>query len=267
MTIPRTNGQLISRARSAVAPKGKSLRKFIARYRRSAFLRNVAVLATGTALAQAFTVAATPILSRLYDPAMFGILAVIMSIMTPLAFVACWKYEVAIVLPKDDRSAANLFILSCILALFTCALTAVGLIIAGDWIAASLGNSAIIPLLWVIPLGILLTGLNSVATYWNTRRTAYTRQAASEISRAAGTTCFQILAGLAGAGANGLVFGRLAGSLLATLVLSSKIWRQDGKLIWHSLDWSSFKQLAGEHHHFPKYNMPKSFLNELSNMT
>ena len=141
------------------------------------------------------------------------------------------------VVPRSrGRSAANISILACLIVILMFVLTAVGVMIAGDWIAFALGSSAIAPLLWLLPLSVLFGGLNSVALHWNTRRTAYTRQSASEISRSAGTTSIQILAGLANAGAKGLVLGRVAGSALATLVLCTKIYRQDGKLIWASFD-------------------------------
>lgn len=43
---------------------------------RSSFARNVAVLAGGTAVGQAIVVLASPILTRLYTPEDFGVLAV-----------------------------------------------------------------------------------------------------------------------------------------------------------------------------------------------
>ena len=45
------------------------MRQVVDRYRRSPFMRNVATVVSGSAVAQALTMAAMPVLSRLYDPA------------------------------------------------------------------------------------------------------------------------------------------------------------------------------------------------------
>ncbi|MBC7345458.1 MAG: lipopolysaccharide biosynthesis protein, partial [Clostridia bacterium] len=48
---------------------------------KSSFARNVAVLAGGTAVGQAIVVLASPILTRLYTPGDFGVLAVYSSLL------------------------------------------------------------------------------------------------------------------------------------------------------------------------------------------
>lgn len=51
------------------------------RLTKSKFVRNVAIVATGTAGAQAITMAFAPIITRLYGPEAFGLLGTFMAIL------------------------------------------------------------------------------------------------------------------------------------------------------------------------------------------
>jgi len=76
--------------------------------RQSHFLKSVATLASGTALAQAIPILVSPILTRLYTPENFGALAVFMAIVSSIAPAVCGKYEVAMVLPQSNRQGIEL---------------------------------------------------------------------------------------------------------------------------------------------------------------
>jgi O-antigen/teichoic acid export membrane protein len=58
---------------------------------KSSFARNVAVLVGGTAVGQAIVVLASPILTRLYTPEDFGVLAVYASLLGILSTVAALR--------------------------------------------------------------------------------------------------------------------------------------------------------------------------------
>ncbi|MDC1200166.1 oligosaccharide flippase family protein, partial [bacterium] len=82
----------------------------------SEFSKNVLTLMTGTTISQAIPLAATPILTRIYTPEDFGVLALFSSITAILGLLATGKYEMAILLPKDDKDALNIVYLSVILS-------------------------------------------------------------------------------------------------------------------------------------------------------
>lgn len=83
--------------------------------RTSTFAADFFKLVTGTTLVQAITVLASPLLTRLYGPETFGFLAPFISITSIFGVVTCMRYDLAIMLPKDYREAANLLGL-CILS-------------------------------------------------------------------------------------------------------------------------------------------------------
>ncbi|MDA7765780.1 hypothetical protein N8917_00400, partial [bacterium] len=63
------------------------------------------MIMAGTGLAQVILMAATPILSRLFDPIQFGILTAFLVVPNALLPAIGGKFEVAMVLPRSDRTA------------------------------------------------------------------------------------------------------------------------------------------------------------------
>ena len=73
---------------------------------KSRFARNVAVVSAGSAMGQGLLIVSAPLLTRLYTPADFGVLAVYVSIVSILVVVASLRYEMAINLPGHIKAVA-----------------------------------------------------------------------------------------------------------------------------------------------------------------
>src|SRR5690606_29226339 len=76
--------------------------------------RGVGVLVSGTAGAQLLLIVAAPLLSRLYTPSEFGLLAVFTALLSVSTVLASGRYELAIPLPEKDKDAKHLLALSLI---------------------------------------------------------------------------------------------------------------------------------------------------------
>ncbi len=66
--------------------------------------RAVAVLVTGTAFGQLIVLAASPLVTRLYTPADFGVLGVFSAFLGILGIAVTLRYELAIPLPRTTRA-------------------------------------------------------------------------------------------------------------------------------------------------------------------
>lgn len=77
----------------------------------AAFAKSVATLTLGTAFAQALSVAAMPLLTRLYTPADFGSLAVFMAISGVVAIAVTLRYETAVLPAKNEQESATIVLL------------------------------------------------------------------------------------------------------------------------------------------------------------
>ncbi len=140
-------------AQAALSMAG--IKQFLARTYKSRFVRNVAVVASGTAGAQAIVIAFSPIIIRLYGPEAFGILGAFMAIVAVITPIAALSYPIAIVLPRKDSDARGIARLSAYIALGVAALTALVLLAAGDRIVNLLQVQEVSSYIWLLPLVIL----------------------------------------------------------------------------------------------------------------
>ena len=109
------------------------LQRVIASAYKSRFVRNVAVVASGTAAAQAIGMAFSPLITRLYGPEAFGLLGIYTSLLGVLGPITALTVPVAIVLPKDDDEAKRLAFLSLFIATGMVFSMAFLLVAGGSW--------------------------------------------------------------------------------------------------------------------------------------
>ena len=223
------------------------------------FGRGVAVLAGGTAFGQALTILASPVLTRLYGPADFGVLAVYTSIIGIAGALAALSYHQAIPLPEEDADAAQVLGLSLVSTLLVAVLVAVAVALGGSRLAIFLDAPALVPYLWMIPLGVLGLSAYEVLTQWAVRRKAFPAIARTAVARGAAQTGTQLGLGFAGLGSFGLLLGQLfaqwvgSGSLLRRAVVES------GPAL-RSVNPAGMRAAASRWRRFPQYTGPSVFL-------
>lgn len=232
----------------------------------TSFVNDVLKLVTGTVAAQALTIAAAPILVRLYSPEAFGTLALFIAITTIISRISCLRYELAINLPKCDKEAANLFVLSIGIAITTSILT-----IPIFWF----GQSTLIALfkihniqnyLWLVPPTVLFSGIFLALNFWNSRTKHYGRLSLTKFFRSLTTVGGQLGTGYAGytmAGA-GLIGSSFAGSAVSSLALGYTVWRKDGSFLRQNVSWTAMKEGLKRYSKFPIYNTWVTLLNTVS---
>jgi O-antigen/teichoic acid export membrane protein len=193
--------------------------------RSSSFATDVLTLVGGTVLAQAIAILASPLLTRLYSPADFGLYALFLSVTGILSVVACLRYDLAIMLPERDEEAANVVTLSIALAACTSLLTIPILWLAWAPMLSLLNAPKLEPNLWMVPVAVFLGGAFNALNYWNSRTRQFKRLSISRAISSVTTTGAQIGAGLAGHATGGsMIGGSIAGLLLSALFLGAKIW-------------------------------------------
>lgn len=146
----------------ADAPWSRLLRKY-------PILGSLSKMMTGTMLAQLIAFASQPVVTRLYSDTQLGLLATFMAIPMIVASVSALRYDMAIVLPKDEREAATLlrFSLTCS-ASIAAILTGVGLL-ARHGIADYIGEPALASWTWLLGPITMLIAWNTIFAFWLNR--------------------------------------------------------------------------------------------------
>ena len=231
------------------------------------FIRNVVTLMTGTTFAQALMILVAPILTRLYNPDDFGVYALYTSILGILAVVACWRYELAIVLPEKDEDAANLLVLSICICFGMALLTLVLVVLFRNPVANLLGAPGLAPWLWFMPLSLIAAGLFQAFNYWSTRRKQFRRLAVRQITQSTVTAATQLGTGFAlHPGPGGLIGGSIAGQVTATGRLAWQIVKDEGKQFLAYIRRKDLYRVCIRFRKFPIYDSWSGLLNTASTM-
>lgn len=190
---------------------------------KSEFTKNVLTLMTGTTIAQAIPIAISPILTRIYTPEDFGVLALFVAITAIFGSIANGRYELAIMLPKKDEDAINIFALGFIITSFMSLVLLVLTVAFNDYFTKLLGNEEISFWLYFVPIAVFFTGLWNILNYFNNRKKQYKDLAKATIIKSIVTAVVQLSVGFIKTGAVGLVSGQILSQLFANTKLLKNI--------------------------------------------
>jgi O-antigen/teichoic acid export membrane protein len=227
---------------------------------RTGFWASVATLAAGTVVAQAVPVLVSPILTRLYTPHDFGILALFASTLAIITTVAGLRFEFAAVLAAKKRDAVNLLATALLLVTLAAILTGV----AGG-LRLFQYVPGLIPLqpYWaVLAIAILLTGAFLCLEHWAVRVKAYRSVAAARIRQGfAGALC-QCLLFKVGIPGTGLLIGYTVGQALGSTSLAKKTGVTSREMV-SQMKPSIMAHQAVRHWQFPALVTPSALINAL----
>ena len=173
------------------------------------FRRGVSVLAGGTAASQILLFAAAPILTRLYSPDDFGLLAIYAALLGIGGVVVSLRYQLAIPLPESDQEAAWVALAALAGVMGTVLMSTVIVALFRAPIARGLGAPELGPFLWLLPVGLLALGTYQVFKYWAIRKQEFGPIARSKITQSVTAIALQL--GLFSFGPFALLLGQAAG--------------------------------------------------------
>jgi len=218
---------------------------------------------TGMTIAQLIPIAVSPALTRLFSPEQFGSFALFLGLAAVLSIIATARYDLAIVLPEAEEDAVNVVALCMVLCL---AVGFVGFTIVlafGDTVAELMLRSREVTWLWLVPVMVILLGVNQTLGSWANRRKRYRSLAGNAIALQGSTAGFSVLLGLAKTSINGLILGRLVGQMTACVTLG---WQMGRDFPWraHRISAARMWEVGIRYRKFPLYNVPYSFIGAFS---
>jgi len=211
----------------------------------------------GTSVAQAIPIAISPILTRLYSPEDFGVLAMFLAITMTLGSVANARYEVAIMVLRTDDDAINIAALSVIISTFFSIILLFPAVLLNSQLTSFLGNEEIGFWLYLVPAVVWLTGLFNVLNYLNIRNCQYRDIAKASVYKSLVMAIFQILIGVVKSGVSGLIVGQVMSDIAANYQLSKNVIR------YYCLSGIRLKKLYAlgkKYKDYPLHNTPATLL-------
>lgn len=230
-------------------------------WQKKEFVRNSFMLLSTSTLAQIISFGVYPLLTRLYTPEDFGVVNVLLSIVGLLAILSTGRYEPALVLERDDKSAKSLFQLIVLINL--------GLFVVGQLVftlfARPIGSlfhttgnmERWLPL---IPVMVLMAGLWQCLNNFCVRQKKFKVIGEYNMVKSTSNAGLKLAFGYAGMLRSGLVVSTII-AYFSALALSLVRMGKQLKGIFE-MDRSRVREMAVKYANFPKFELP----NALSNM-
>ena len=227
------------------------------------FVRSVGVLVGGFAFSQLIMALSLPIVTRLYMPEEFSVLALFTAIVSIFSVAACLRFDIAVAIPAGEFEAANVLALALFFAALTSLVLSVPILVMPEAIAAALRRPVVEPYLWLLPVAIFFAASYSALQFWAVRRKAFRAVAITRVAQAGAAAGTQIGLGFATSGPLGLLLALTlnsgAGSIALLGCFVSKDWKLAGQVSLARMR-SAFR----EHVRFPKFSALEAICNSAS---
>lgn len=195
---------------------------------------------SGTVLAQALGILAMPVVTRLFAPEAFGVLAIFASMTGIVGVIVCLRYELAIMLPDSNEEAANILGVSLLSVIIMTSLSALIVWLGNEKIISLLHAPQLKNYLWLVPVAIFIQGIFLALNYWNSRTKHFGRLSVAQIISSLTKQTTKLAAGFAGFVSGGVLIGTsVLGIIASSGMLGAQIWRDDKKLFLDHIRWKS----------------------------
>lgn len=229
---------------------------------KSEIFRNTSILISGTAIAQLIPILLQPILRRFYSPETFGTYAVYTSLIGILYVLSSFRYEMAIIHPKKDKTAANLLVLSQGFNLIFNFGLFIVIYFFNDKILEFLNISSKYSIfIYLVPLGTLLYNFYQSMHYWLIRKEAFFAVSVNKFARRGTEGTIQIASKYIFKQI-GLILGDISGHLMNCFSGIIQIKRKGFPI--DRISKVKMKYVSRKYSEYPKYNMISSFMGVFS---
>jgi len=224
------------------------------------FFNNVLKISTSTIISALVVAIALPIITKMFSASMLGKYQLLISIITIFGVISCFKYEMAIVLPKKDNIASNVLIL-CLLALSSfCLILLLIFYFTNGVLLKALNAENLIDTFWLIPIGVFFFGLFEIIKYSLLRKKLFNHFSRARVYQVLSTQLLMIVFGLINPSFISLFLAFISGHFISTMAFLKKSLMK----IKPTKNIQIFK-FAKKFKKFPFFNTPMVFANTLSN--
>jgi len=224
---------------------------------------NLLSLASGTIIAQTFSVVFYPILSRMFSPEDFGLLSLLSSIAAIITVIASGKYEEAIIIAKDEHEIINITFLALFCSVLFCVFSYVGLHLFSRLLIPIINTPSLTPSLqnwlYLAPIISFLIIIYNVFNEQCVKKAAFSSLAINKITNSTSINLSKFAFGSLKI-SGGLIYGELLGRGLSALSCIFH-WLKQNRKNFRYLSFREMRNLARVYIDFPKFAVPDQLVN------
>ena len=218
---------------------------------KTTFFKNVLIVSSGATIAQIINIAASPFLTRLYSPEVFGNVGAVMAYVGVIAPVLSLKYDQALILESSKTLIKKIFTLSLYICL---CLTILGSLIS--YIGFVSTNKFLLNFFWIVPLLLFFLGFYNIIYSNLIRFKKFYLMSSFQISRKLVATLSQLIFGYLKFAEIGLLIGNFLAVLFPSLFFYFKYKK---KITFFKA--SELKEVSIKYKNYPTTITPQNLVN------
>jgi O-antigen/teichoic acid export membrane protein len=219
------------------------------------FARRFVALSGLTAAGQLSFLAALPVLSRQYTPADFGVFAVYLAIVNLAGPLMSLKFDSALYAARSREEAAQTLVLALLSVCVMTALSFAGIWIARDALAGRIGAADNV-VVYLLPLGMLLSGGWSISSAWTVRCEASATLGVARFVQPFLMTVIQLAAGAVEPSGTTLLVAHLCSHVVYTSFIALREIGRADLVAMRATTLSQILALATRNRKFPMFALP-----------
>tara|TARA_A100001015_G_C14987035_1_gene712055 strand:+ start:330 stop:1598 length:1269 start_codon:yes stop_codon:yes gene_type:complete len=224
------------------------------------FFYNVIKISASTILSAIAIAIALPIITLIFSADELGKYQLLISVITVFGVISCFKYEMAIVLPKEDSAAGKIYNLCLYALLVFCTILAFVLYFTSGLPLKWINAENLIVSYWLIPTGVLFFGFFEIIKSGLLRKKLFNEFSQARLYQVLFTQILMI------------TFGYLSPTLLSMFlafvfghIISSALFIKKSIISNKKKQNIKILEIAQRFKKFPTFNTPMVFSNTLSN--
>jgi O-antigen/teichoic acid export membrane protein len=236
-------------------------RSWLRELRTNPFFRDAALLSGGSATGQLFTLAVSPLLTRMYGPVDFATLGLFMSFLSVAGVGVTLQFETSIMSAVDSSEASYLALSAAFIGIPTS--IAAGLALH-FFIRYSMLGFGRLPEFIPIALSLVMcfVGYFAVLRYWSLRKGSFRDVSQAMVVQSGARAIFQTLSGIMGLHSAGLIVGETLGRGVGMGRMFRSAWPELKKHV-AEFRWSECKRALLRNWKFPILSFPSSLIDAL----
>lgn len=216
------------------------------------FRKGVARIAGANGVAQVLAFSASPVLTRLFSPADFGLYGMFLAVVGPASVLATLRFEDAVPLPRADIKASVLVAVGCAVAVGSGLVAAALTFLMFDH---QLGTSPSFYIPALAGIAVIGSGVSASLISWAVRERAYSTIARATLTKSFCQTLGHIAMGFAGLGAAGLAGGKALEKTMGIAAVGRLYWQTGRKRLQRTTA-RQMLHVARAYSRFPAYGVP-----------
>lgn len=232
----------------------KFLKNIKDKFVKGSFAGNLFIMAGGRIVSQTIPIIVTPILTRIYTPEEFGIFAIFSSMVALVSVVSNGRYNLAVMLPKEDERAKIIVLGSDFVASIVVMVITFCLLFLGKDFFISINAQELYDYWYLIGFVSLLFVLYEDIFYYCLRKKEYKIIARGSLIQTFILVAFRLLFGFIGYTKYGLIYSYLLGVFVGYVYLFF-VCGISAKERFKLFNIKNIKEVLLKYIKFPKYSL------------